>query len=587
MRKVCLVNIGDSREYGQIDEGLGLASSGLEWIAGVLKKNGCDVNILDQSFNGLNDYEVVKRIQTMAPDIVGFNPLCSHRTRVQDIALQVKKVCENIITVIGGYDATFLPLERYAGIDYIVRGRGELAMLELVNVISDETRTRLVGVATRILSGTEEHLEERAISLPLDQLPIPYRSDDYLREIVERNEPVSLVASVGCDWDCAFCSTPQMYPSGRQERPLNDVLREIDELVSKGVKKFSFWDEDFFGKRKPNIARADEIVQYIKNVKYPDGSVGGVITFSFMTSPGMVLAERMGLLPKWEGTVNRIYIGIEGGCREALLNLGNKSCLNPDTNAKAVSIIRQYQIGLQYGFIMFNPYSGFEELENSAKFLLDNELAATGISFLHRTRPYPGTEMYSQLHNEGLLIDQVATGEVDVFKGLPYYFKSDLEKGTNIREFALAMARVNSDRRLNEVEQLVNEIDTRFAAEGILREVFESWETCHKPMIPDDRALIRNYRELRKDVGKLNYDFFMQCLEVFRDNEGKGIDEIIGSYFGELDLMIAALNEIKCRIPDVAESAKNVPEQSRCVLYAAKGKDRADFRGVCFGAERM
>ncbi len=577
MRKVCLVNIGDSREYGQIDEGLGLASSGLEWIAGVLKENGCDVDILDQSFAGLSDYEVVKRIQTMAPDIVGFNPLSSHRKRVQDIALQVKQVCENIVTVIGGYDATFLPLDSYAGIDYIVRGRGELAMLELVNRISAETRTRIAGVATRILTGTEENLDERAHSLPLDKLPIPYRSDEYLQEIVERNEPVSLVSSVGCDWNCAFCSTPQMYPSGRQERPLEDVLREIDELVSKGVKKFSFWDEDFFGKRKQNIERADRIVQHVKEAKYPDGSVGGVITFSFMTTPGMVLAERMGLLPKWEGTVNRIYIGIEGGCREALLNLGNKSCLNPATNAKAVSIIRQYQIGFQYGFIMFNPYSSFEELENSAKFLLDNELAATGISFLHRTRPYPGTEMYAQLHNEGLLIDQVATGEVDVFKGLPYYFKNYLEKGTNIREFALAMARVNSDRRLNDVEQLVNEIDTRFAAKGILKQVFDNGNGCFDNMLPDERVVMRNYRELRKDVGKLNYDFFMQCLEVFRDNYGKGIDEIIDSYYGELDLMIAALNEIKCRIPDVAESTKSEPYQSRFVLYSAKGKDRTDF----------
>lgn len=583
MKKVCLVNIGDSRDYGQIDEGLGLASSGLEWIAGFLKEHGHDVSVLDQSFSGIGDHELVKIIQAAAPDIVGFNPLSSHRQRVQGIALEVKKALEGVVTVIGGYDATFLPIGRYEGIDHIVRGRGEVAMLELVNGLRSETRTSIAGVSTKTLIDTEDNIDERARSLPLNELPIPYRSNEYLKEIVRRNEPVSLVASVGCDWDCAFCSTPQMYPDGRQERPLESVFAEIDDLVSKGVKKFSFWDEDFFGKRKPNILRADKIVQYIKTAKYPDGTVGGVITFSFMTSPGMAIAEQMGLLSTWEGTVNRIYIGIEGGCREALLNLGNKSCLNPAANAKAVSIIRKYQIGFQYGFIMFNPYSSYEELEKSAKFLIDNELAATGISFLHRTRPYPGTEMYAQLQKEGLLIDQVATGEVDVFQGLPYYFKSDLEKGTNIRELALAMARVNGDRRLNEVEQLVNEIDTRFAAKGNLRQIFESGNETVQSMSSGDRIMIEKYRGLRKSIGDLNYDFFMQCLKAFRDNDGKDIDSIIQTYFGELDVMIKVLNRVKSQIPDVAVSTRKVPNKSKFVIYAAKGNDHAGYAGACWG----
>lgn len=574
MKKVCLVNLGDGRNYAQIDEGLGLASSGLEWIAAVLKEQGHEVDIVDQSFSGLSDQELLSKLEKLAPDLIGFNPLVNHRKKVQELTREIKERLSDVLTVIVGYDATFNSLQSYEGIDLLVRGKGELSMASLINNLQVSTRDKMQGVACRTEGAIQEKLDERSPSLPLEQLPLPYRSDEYLQELVERDEPMSIVASSGCDWNCGFCSTPAMYPKGREERPLNQVIAEIDHCASKGVKKFSFWDEDFFGRHKNEIDRANQIIEHIKHLEYSDGTIGGVIIFSFTTTPGVLMAERMGLLNEWEGVVNRIYIGVEGGCREALANLGNSSCTNPDINSRAINTVRSHNIGLQIGFIMINPHSTFDELEQSADFLNNNNESAVSMSFFHHLRPYPGTSIYSSLQTEGLLNEESASAEIDRYTDFPYQFAHDIKtEKTNMKDFAIAMGQASKDKRPSESDKLMNEIYMQIVAKGHGKKIF------HSEDLSFGHGLVDDYHVLRKEVSDLNYSFFMQSLELFRDNNGKGFDELIGEYLQELDSYLIDLRNLKEDI----KSRENIL-LPRFIEYIPKTKDRADCKGgLCLG----
>ena len=528
--KVGLVNLGDGREYGQIDEGLGLASVGLEWIAAYLEKNGVQVEIIDQSMYGLSENEVVERIVQSKADIVGLNPLSNSREICQRIIAKVKEKRPTVISIIGGYDATFNKLEHYQGIDLLIRGRGEKAMLAISQYLKNrKTPENIQGVAYRTKNGVVENIDQRAKALPLDQLPLPKRQNlEYLRE---SGEVAGIVTGYGCSFNCAFCQTPVMYTEGRQERPLELVLEEIDYLIKGGVKKFSIWDEDFFGLRKAEMERADQIIQYIKKQ-------GAVITFVFITAPGANLAERRGYMPKWEGVVERLYIGVEGGCKHALNALGNWSCTRPELNQRAIQTVREYNIGLQIGFMMFNPYSTFEELTESAEFLYSNNEAANSISFFHHLRPYPETAMYNKLKENGLLIEEQAQKEIDRYVDFPYHFQHDRQSGTTkMKDFAVAMGGLSSDKRVSESDRLNNEIYMGIVRQGYGKEIFIEGDS--------DIELVQRYKILRKKISDLNFNFFMDSLKAFRDSNRVGFDKLQAEYLAKIEQNLPQLRQIK------------------------------------------
>ncbi|MBD3330576.1 radical SAM protein [Candidatus Peregrinibacteria bacterium] len=533
------------------------------------------MSILDQSFEGLFDDEVVAEIQRMAPDIVGLNPLSNQRSQVQNIALQIKTSC-GAVTVIGGYDASFLPLDDYDGVDYLVRGPGVLAMTDLVDSLANKTRISIQGVASGNKSGIDEKMEQTGENFSLDQLPMPYRSDQYLEDLVARNEPISIVASVGCDWGCDFCSTPQMYPKGREERPLVDVLNEIDHCLSKDVKKFSFWDEDFFGKKGENIERANIIIQHIKRA-------GAIITFSFITTTSVIQAERMGMLPQWEGTLNRLYIGVEGGCKEALIGLGNKSCRNPKINGRAVDLVREHEIGLQIGFIMFNPYSTFEELEKSAKFLKDHNESCISMSYFHHLRPYPATNIYKKLNESNLLLEDSANVEIDRHTDIPYHFQNDLVNNeTRMRDFAMEMGKISKLPSLAESDKLMNEIYMRLVARGISKHVFNDSSGIEKILPIKSLKSIRTYKRLRGFASKLNHNFFMDSLALFRDSEGAGFKDLADKYVSDIENILVELRELKASLPDVTNKEDQPKTNSPVVLLALNTKAHTGANQVCF-----
>lgn len=538
-KAVALVNLGDGRKYAQIDEGLGLASAGLEWIASYLEKNGFQTKIIDQSMHGLSEDEVVKEVLESKADIIGFNPLSNSRESFQKIIDRVKSEYPTVISVIGGYDATFKSLADYREVNLLVRGRGEKAMLKIVRHIRNQQEVKdIPGVAYKTKDGVIDNIDQRAEALNLEDLPMPISQNiDYL---VRSGEPRSTIASLGCRWSCDFCSTPSMYRNGRQERPLKSVLDEIDYYANAGVKKFSFYDEDFFDLTKESMERADQIIQRIKEHQ-------ARITFVFITPAGINVAQKLGYLPKWEGAIERLYVGIEGGCKHAIEAVGKKGTREA-LNEKVINIVRQHNVELQIGFMMFNPHSTFEELEASAQFLQRTDEAVNMMSFCHHLRPYPGTPIYDKLRGENLLIEAEADAEIDRYADLPYHFQSDLESGTDIKSMATALGRLSAHDYVSESDRLNNEIYMDIVHLGYGKEIFIEEESEHE--------IVRRYKPIREKISDLNFKFFMQYLDKTRDRRRirpcpfvaiteQTFAELQEEYLSKLSTYLPELREIK------------------------------------------
>jgi hypothetical protein len=96
-----------------------------------------------------------------------------------------------------------------------------------------------------------------------------------------------------------------------------------------------------------------------------------------------------------------VYMGIESGSPRRLAYLDKHT--NPDVYRRAIRLVREHRIGLQVGFIMFDPLTSWADLAIDARFLRDTEEAYLYTNYSQILYAYPGTAVAKQLVERRLL----------------------------------------------------------------------------------------------------------------------------------------------------------------------------------------
>ena len=104
-----------------------------------------------------------------------------------------------------------------------------------------------------------------------------------------------------------------------------------------------------------------------------------------------------------EGGLDLVYLGLESGSASQLKRY-RKGC-NPERNAWAVREVRARGVRLDFGFIPFDPYLQPDELVDSFRFLLDQDLITpeTVNTLTVTANLFPGTPLHEQAKADGLL----------------------------------------------------------------------------------------------------------------------------------------------------------------------------------------
>jgi radical SAM superfamily enzyme YgiQ (UPF0313 family) len=192
-------------------------------------------------------YEVKVYIEDIAPpdmeelysaDLVGISTLTSTAPPSYRLAQKVRDA--GIPTVLGGSHVTFMSDEALGYGDYVIRGEGEFAFVELVRALEKgEGFEKIENLSYRV-GGQAVHNPERPKIEDLDVTPIP----DY--SLIEGWKPggiVSIATSRGCPFPCTFCSVPGMY--GRAFRT-HSIDRTIEELRLHQEAEYIFFADDIF-----------------------------------------------------------------------------------------------------------------------------------------------------------------------------------------------------------------------------------------------------------------------------------------------------------------------------------------------------
>ncbi|MFZ0282751.1 MAG: radical SAM protein [Bacteroidales bacterium] len=373
---------------------------GVRYLASVLSDGGYEPVIID--FRDGKE-KILQLINRLKPLLVGFSVIFQyHLYEFQELINFLRKSCgvTSHFTAGGQYASMrFEDLFNYIpSIDSIVRFEGEYTFLELVNHIHNGTDWRKIkGLAFR----ENDKIIANPLRQPetdLDRFPYPLRPP--LSGYALGKKFATIIAGRGCINNCSFCNNTEYikqssFPFQRVRKP-EKVVEEMDFLFrKKDCSVFLFEDDDFPINGKEGDAWIDRFCKELEHNK-----LAGKIIWKINCRPDEIEFNRFKLM-KNHG-LYLVFLGIDDGTNDGLVRLNKHMTTAQCQNG--VNILKELEIGVDYGFMLFQPASTFKSVNDNLDFL--RQLCGDGSTpakFL-KLRPFFGTKIERELRKEGRLM---------------------------------------------------------------------------------------------------------------------------------------------------------------------------------------
>jgi len=247
---------------------------GILSIGAVLEKEGVEVEIVPADVLGLNRRGIAQAIRRFEPDIVGVTSTTENRFQSFDLIRLAKKTRPKALTVLGGPHASMAAEDSLAHIpelDLVVRGEGELTMIELCRALDgnwDPARAAAVPGCVLRLDGRIVAAPPRAPIKDLDTLPfpafhlVPFEKYNFVIDVPGRGPlpAVNIMTSRGCPFECNFCATPVNWGRRVRMRSPENVVAEIEDLVRRYGAKVVFFYDDTFNADPKRVGRICDLI---------------------------------------------------------------------------------------------------------------------------------------------------------------------------------------------------------------------------------------------------------------------------------------------------------------------------------------
>jgi len=356
----------------------------LGYIAGVLKKEGYNVEIYNQDMHHYPDEHLTAYLDQNRFDVIGVSIVAGYYQyrKLLKIADALNKSKHRPFFVIGGHGPTPEPefFLKKTSADAVVMGEGEVTVIELMKALSDKRAlSEIKGVAFR--KDDKVYINERrppindidTIPFPAYELfPIDYYKLKRSPHASNADFTMDVLSGRGCTFKCNFCYRMDV---GFRPRSNESIIEEIkllkqdynityiifqDELLMSSVERTLALCEDFI-KANLNIkwncqGRLNYAKPEVLNLMKKAGCV--FINYGIEAMDDNVLRNmKKGLITKQiiAGIENTIKAGISAGPNIIFGNIGdNKESLN-----RGVEFLLKYDDGAQLRTIRpVTPYPG-------------------------------------------------------------------------------------------------------------------------------------------------------------------------------------------------------------------------------------
>jgi len=233
-----------------------------------------EVQIIDLEQKKYRNVSLEEVFRNNNSEIFGITATTYTRFEAIKIAKCIKKIHPDSWVIAGGIHFTHCAkdtLERIPEIDVVVRGEGEITIVELANAINEgETFEKINGITYRRGDQVIEN-PDQAIFEDLDGIPIytkftPDEYPEYLFGYPDRIRAISIMSSRGCPYNCIFCSKAGMKYRLRNAKSVVDEIEILKERFN--IEGINFLDLTFTANQYHVKAVCQEIINRKVNLKW-------------------------------------------------------------------------------------------------------------------------------------------------------------------------------------------------------------------------------------------------------------------------------------------------------------------------------
>ena len=348
---------------------------------------------------------VERLVREFDPALVGMSVMTFQRKTALKIANLIRALKPDVQIAVGGYDPSLAPhayMGSDSGVDFIVRGEGEVTLRELVRVMEDgRDYSNIAGLSYRSGENWHENSPRPVHSLDGDEIRLPNRKARVLHGYTMLGRQVDVIeTSRGCTFDCSFCSIIQMRGRNFHTYSFDRVLADIRDARDHGAQTIFLVDDNI----TLNVHRFEELCKAIVAAGLND--IEYVI--QGMTSAIANHGETLAPLMRKAG-FKYVFLGIENILEDDLqfLRASSKNIMRAkgqkvgNATLQAIEYIHRNKMYVVGGLIVGNPNDTRESVEANLHFAR----RYVDWPYIQHPTPYPGTPMTEDFRERQLIIN--------------------------------------------------------------------------------------------------------------------------------------------------------------------------------------
>lgn len=430
-------------------------SLGIAYLAGALRASGYEVAILDCSVGaerhrleatffrqitlpngmirvGMSLEAILREVQPW--DVIGISSIFTAQTSmVTEVVAAVSREFPDKLIVLGGINArSQMDLFFRAGADIVCLSEAETTILQIGEVLRQNHRdfSGVSGIAWKIDSQIRIN-PTTFVEKDLDKLAIPAWDMQPLRKYWDiarphgggfsSNSPVAyapMMTSRGCPFSCSFCHIGKEVSNSASGnigelriKSMARVMKELTVLKSLGVEHVFIEDDSLLGRKR----RAIEIFRRIICLNVKLSGVNGINIAHLNTKIGERLVVDDEILETMAAAgFSKIMLPVESGSQRIIDKYATGKLNLAKHNIPAI-IRKLKSLGIAVGgnYTFGYPDETLQEVRQTVACAREHLDAGLDNANFMIITPFPGTEFYDRVVNEGLLLPGVALEDMD------------------------------------------------------------------------------------------------------------------------------------------------------------------------------
>ncbi|MBM7616204.1 B12-binding domain-containing radical SAM protein [Alkaliphilus hydrothermalis] len=528
-------------------EHLGQAS-----LASVLRQEGYPVELINYQlvdfFNEWdnlekNEFDILESAEYILrfnPDMVGFCVTSMTFDSASELSIQLKQIKPDIKIVWGGPQSTLEAsniIENEDYIDCIAVGDGEETIIDLADAfLQKKSISDIEGICYK----ESGKVINKGLRTPPELSDKPFAARDILDKMkrqVDQIKEARMTTSRGCTHKCSFCIDSKRYNRKWYARDAKHVVDEMEMLQKNyGIEVLWISDDNYLTSathtKKRARAIAEEIIKRDLKVAYRVRFRADAFDIDNKDDHELLeILRKSGL--------SMAFIGFESGSETRLQQYSKNVTLKQYYDI--VELCNHYGIGIQVGFIMFDPFTRFQYIREDINFLCDIRESYLFSNYIQSLDVFTGTPIFEEMREKGLV-----TKDFGYKSSYCDYVFEDKKVETLARNMenlhtSEAIVRDKILQRLNilDIPNIVIEMKEKVELNEITPDVVEEF--------------VKQKDEIFLNLNLENRDFFLKCIDlaenewddVTYENYKIAINEIVDAYLSQL---IDLLDEYKERV---------------------------------------